>query len=317
MKLYLTFIFLVMFSGYGYSQIDFEDRSSNEKAIVPVPYTGQFEVVDYNLDKAEILGLIGEQVTLLDVSYRNVYPSKDAKEKYQPAGYDKAELFENKTFTITDYYKDIYDCFVIKNNSGEFHWDVTSTSVYVFNKLIETNKKRYVGIQMTPFLYSNKTEDLNGNSIEFDGNQNYTVTDVKYSKFKGSGDKYGFVLELSEGMEFRLPDETLRYRRTYNGEIWERDDRFLYVQSGGLLPIRTLMVKSDEMDGLVSKYPKHLSTARAGKVAVGMTEELVYMSWGMADRNHINLAGCAKVVVYGSQNLCFDKVGNGVLTKIF
>jgi hypothetical protein len=318
MKSGFTILTALLITGATSAQIDFDDRSDSKKQVEPIPYTGQFEKIsDYKVSEGEKRGLIGEKVTLLEVSYRDIYPGKEAKEKYQSVDYSKRALFENKTFTIVDYYKDIFDCLIIKNSSGEFHWSVNTSSAYVFNKVIEATKDRFIGKQVSPFLMSVEGKDIAGNMIVLNAADQYTITNIKFSKLHDVLNEYGFVLVLNEKLEFRLPENILRFKQIHNGKIWVADERFIYVQSKESYSTRVLLISSEGMDYLTGKYSTFLTAARSGKINVGMNEELIGFAWGMADKYHMNLAGCGKVVVYGSQNLCFDRIENGTLKSIY
>ena len=133
MKKKIIPIAILFISSISYSQINIDDAP--EKKISVIPYDGSFPKLDYTVKDGVAKGLIGEKVTLLDVTYYDV-----ELENGDRAPYEDAENFINKTYEITAYEKDLYPKFTIKSDLGTYKWKVTSSSKYVFNKFLDAIK---------------------------------------------------------------------------------------------------------------------------------------------------------------------------------
>ena len=127
---------ILLFPIITYSQIEISDASSSKKEIQAVKYDGSFIKLDIGVEEEIAKGLIGEKVTLIDVSYFDL-----KKQDGSSISFSEEKNFQNKTFEIIEYSKDLYDYYTIKNDDGVFIWKVSSSSEYVFNKFIETTKK--------------------------------------------------------------------------------------------------------------------------------------------------------------------------------
>lgn len=128
MKKIYTLLVVVFVIGTSYSQINIDQAP--EKKIIAIPYDGSFAKLGYSVKDDVAAGLIGEKVTLLDVSYFDVN-----KENGERISYSEEDNFKNKTYDIIAYEKDIYPIFTIKSELGTYKWKVYSTHKYVFNYL--------------------------------------------------------------------------------------------------------------------------------------------------------------------------------------
>ena len=128
-KILLLLIFLPVL-GFGQIEID----ETEKKAVESIPFDGSFmKLPATSIDESVRLGLIGEKITLIDVSYFDV----KLMDGRTSASFKDEDKFKNKTFVITNAEREYGSTLLtIKNDSGEFKWKPSSFSEYVFNKYV-------------------------------------------------------------------------------------------------------------------------------------------------------------------------------------
>ena len=116
------FIGILLVPILTYSQIEISDTSSSKRKIQAVKYDESLVKSGWEGVKEEIAKeLVGKTVTLIDVSYSDL-----KKQDGSRITYNEEKNFQNKTFEIIGYSKDIYDNYTIKNDEGVFIWRVRS-----------------------------------------------------------------------------------------------------------------------------------------------------------------------------------------------
>jgi len=285
----------------NYSQIEISDASSSKKEIQAVKYDGSFIKLEVGVKEEIAKGLVGEKVTLIKVSYSDL-----KKQDGSRVSYSEEKNFQNKTFEIIGYSKDIYVNYTIKNDEGIFNWKVSSSSEYVFNKFIDTIKEKFINKSFIPLYMENKVKTLSENEITLVGDKSYKVTNVKYTKL--SYLEYGITLVFNNDIEFIYPTNWYE----------QRDEKgYLNIQSNDLFKSKALLIEESQFNKLKDKCGNYFSKIRTKNVAVGMTREQCSLAWGSHSKAFKNLANYDEVLVYGdvsnSQKLYFK---GGILKLI-
>jgi len=291
-KLLLLSAFLI-FSSHSFSQIEIDEPEV--KKLIPTPYNGDFMTLPTIVDDKVGLGLIGNKVTLIDVSTYSIKNNDGSR-----VSYTDEDKFKNKTFTIIDYSKDLYPILTIENESGIFKWEVSSTSKYVFNKAIDLIKEKLINKVYTPLHNESKIESIGGTEIIIDGKTNYKVTKVSFTKF--SIIEYGIKVELNN--EFSVKYLTGDYDQpTYhNGEK--------NVPSIGWINLsnnykEVTFLETEKLKEFINENQKYISEIRDRAVKIGMTEQQCRWAWGQPTRGYGALVGYDEVYDWGGKSLYF------------
>ena len=294
------FIGILLFPIITYSQIEISDASSSKKEIQAVKYDGSFIKLDLGVEEEIAKGLVGEKVTLIDVSYFDL-----KKQDGSSISFSEEKNFQNKTFEIIEYSKDLYDYYTIKNDEGVFIWKVSSSSEYVFNKFIETTKEKFINKSFIPLYMENKVKTLSENEITLVGDKVYKVTNVKYTKLSY---EYGITLVFNNDIEFIYPTNWYEQRN---------EEGYLNIQSNDLYKTKVLLIEESQFNKLKYKCGNYFSKVRTKNVAIGMTREQCSLAWGSHSKAYKNIANYDEVLVYGdvsnSQKLYFK---GGILKLI-
>ena len=94
----ITFLLIALIPLSVFAQIDIEEKP--EKEISKVAYDGSFPKLSIGVKDEVAMGLIGEKVTLLEVSYFDV-----KLENGDRASFKDEDNFKNKTYEIVAYDK--------------------------------------------------------------------------------------------------------------------------------------------------------------------------------------------------------------------
>ena len=160
-----SFLLLLILPSISFCQIEIDNEP--EKKITAIPYDGSFAKFDYSVKDDVAAGMIGEKVTLLDVSTFDV-----KKENGDRVSYSDDDNFKNKTYEIIAYEKDIYPTFTIKSDLGTYKWKVSSTSKYVFNKYLEVIQEKLLDKVYIPLYNQREVEALDGSKLILNGSGN-------------------------------------------------------------------------------------------------------------------------------------------------
>ena len=300
-KLLLILLCLPMI---GFGQIDIEDKSSDPKIKVS-EYNGEFMTFESVYDKSKKAGLVGELVTLIDVSTYDIYESENDRKKRTTISYKKKDLFSNKTFKIISYNNDIYDFLEIENESGSFIWKVSGK--YVFNKFIDNIKNKYVGKTFIPLYLETEFESMSGEKLTIFGEKKYNITSISFAKLKYN---YGIVFKLNDSFECVFPTSSFDQPRIFNGEIYVANENYINIKSSNIFISKVLLIEENEFKNFSNENKIYLSKIRSKEVQIGMTEKQCRFSWGTPTTSYTNIAGY-DVLQYGdignSQNLYFNK----------
>ncbi len=303
----------LIFSQISFGQIEIEDKSEEPK-IIASPYDGEFMSFDGIYKKEKKAGVVGELVTLIDVSTYNLYASKNELESRESVSYSIKDLFQNKTFEIIDYYQDLYDILTIKNESGTYFWKVKGTDKYVFNKYIDKLKDVYEGKTFIPLKSISEFEAMDGTKFNIDGNVKYKITKVKFAKLQFG---YGIVFRINDSFECVFPNGQFDQPKLFNGDIYAADKNYINVSSNDIFQTKVMLIEEGEFNSWSEKNKAYLTSIRNSKVKIGMNEKQCRFAWGMPSNSMKNIAGYDFVLIYGevgnSQNLYFK---GGILKLI-
>lgn len=253
------------------AQIEIEEPKKVE--VEAIPFDGSYGTLDILATPEMVAGLIGEKVTIFGISYFDF--------KYldgERVDFSERDNFDNKTYEIIDTKKDGYNVeLTIKSDSLVYVWGVSSVeSRYVFNKYIDKTKEKLLGKTYIPLHLETKTS-YRGNSIIFDGNKEYVVTNVKFTKFIT---EYGFLVEFNNNEELMYSTTQPRVQIKEGEPLVQRKD---WINVSGILaslPTETFIEK-DSWSKFSSDNSEYLRQIRERKIITGMTEDQVRYSWGM------------------------------------
>lgn len=310
----LTLILTIMtFCQISYGQIEIEDKSK-EPEIKAIPYNGEFMSFDGVYEKEKKAGVVGQLVTLIDVSTYNIYASKDDLESRKNISYKLEGLFTNKTFEITDYYYDLYDILKIKNDSTTYIWKVSGTDKYVFNKYIDIVKEKYEGKTFVPLHNNNELEALDGSKFNIEGSKKYKITKVKFAKLQFD---YGIIFNINDSFDCVFPNGSFDQPKIFNGKIYTTNENYINIASNDIFKSKVTLIEENEFSSFSSKNKTYLTKIREREVQVGMSEKQCRWAWGTPSKSMKNIAGYDEVLIYGeignSQDLYFKE---GILKLI-
>ena len=295
-------LILLCFPMIGFGQIDIEDKSS-KPPIKSSKYNGEFMTFNNVYDNSKKSSVVGELVTLIDVSTYEIFQSENDRKKRTCISYKMKDLFSNKTFKIINYKEDIFDYLEIKNESGTFIWEVGGK--YVFNKYIDNIKDKYEGKTFIPIHLETEFESLSGENLKILGEKKYKITAVIFAKLKFN---YGIVFRLNDSFECVFPNGSFDQPRIFNGEAYVVNENYINIQSSKFSS-NVLLIEENEFNTFLNENRTYLSKIRGKKVQIGMTEKQCRFSWGTPSTSYTNIALYDKVLQYGdisnSQNLYF------------
>lgn len=292
----LILLLLFFFPIFIFGQIDIDETT--EKKINAIPYDGSYMTLPYSVSDEMGLGLVGEKVTLLDVSYFDM-----KNENGESVSYSDADNFKNKTYEIIAFEKDWYPILTIKSNLGSYKWKVTSTSKYIFNKFLDTIKNKLINKIYYPLHNSKEVEVLDGTKVSLDGAKEYIITKVSFTKFDYD---YGIKVKLNDEFELQYP-------------TGEYDQPSIFVEGKGRVPAEGwINLKGDSMGALDNTFieedifkkfkadnSNYIEMIRKETVSVGMTEQQCRWAWGMPSKSYGALVGYDVVYDWGGKTLYF------------
>ena len=242
MKPLKLIIILLLISNFTYAQIEIEDKSQ-EPEIKTIPYSGDFMSFDGIYDQRKKAGVVGEKVTLIEISYFNIFESKEAFKNNDYIDSKEVDKFKNQTFEIINYDYDLYDRLVIKNDDGEYIWKISNSDKYVFNKFIDVTRNKLEGKTFIPLYLESEFESLDGTKFKIDGNQKYTVSKVTFAKLQFN---YGIVLEINESFEcvYRTGDQPTNF----NGKIYTTDENVVNISSNDIFNSKVTLIEENAFD---------------------------------------------------------------------
>lgn len=274
------------------AQIEIDQQT---KKITAIPFNGEFMTLPYIVDDEVGLGLIGNKVTLIDVSTYDIKNIDGSR-----VGYKDEDKFSNKTFTITNYEKDIYPVLTIENESGAFKWEVSSTSKYVFNKAIDIIKEKLLNKIFVPLHLKSEIESLEGSKIIIDGNSNYEITKVSFSKF--SIIEYGIKVELNNEISFKYLTGDYDQPMHHDGVKNIKSEGWINLSNNYS---KVTFLEKDKFDRFVKTNQKYISEIRGELIKIGMTDKQCRWSWGIPTKSYGALAGYDEVYDWGGKSLYF------------
>lgn len=288
-----TLIPLLFLSSVSFAQIALEEIKPEKKA--GIPYDSSFISLEGIYNDEIKAGMVGQKVTILDVSYTNIFSSKEDLENRQNVGFSKEKDLENKTFEILAVEKDIYDVLVIKRDSSTYYWKLSGMDKYVFNGYLDFISKRLVGKNLVPLHNTNTLKALDNSELEFNGDKVYTVTKVGLTK---TGLSYEVVLTLNDSIKVLFPTGSYDQRMP---TVVKNPKKFNYLEisSNDYLKSKVIMVKEPEWEIFSRQHSRYLSSIRKKEVKVGMTEAQCRWAWGIPSKSRDDLAGYDKVLIYG------------------
>jgi hypothetical protein len=301
-KLFLT---AIIFSQICLGQIEIDDKSK-EPEIKALPYVGEFMSFDGIYEKEKKAGVVGQLVTLIEVSTYNLYGSKDDLESGKSVSYNIENLFKNKTFEIIDYYEDLYDILTIKNESDTYFWKIGGTDKYVFNKYIDKMKETYEGKTFIPLHSKSEFEAVDGRKFNIEGNMKYKITKVKFAKLQF---EYGILFGINDSFECVFPNGQFDQPTLFNGRIYATNEDYINISSNDILKTQVMLIEEGEFNSWSTKNKAYLTKIRNRNVQIGMNPEQCSLAWGIPSKSMKNIAGYDEVLIYGevgnSQNLYF------------
>jgi len=305
MKKLLPLLAVLFISSISYSQIKIDDAP--EKKINAIPYDGSFPKLDYTVKDEVATGLIGEKVTLLDVTYFDV-----ELENGERASYSDEDNFKNKTYEIIAYEKDIYPKFTIKSDLGTYKWKVTSTSKYVFNKFLDVINEKLLNKTYIPLFNEREVEALDGTKLKIDGAKEYQITNVSFTKFSFD---YGIKVQINNEFELKYPtgnyDQPTKFVK---GSGHLPVEGWINLKGGSSLASANTIIEKNAFEKFKTENSSVIDKIRKEVVAVGMTEQQCRWAWGMPNKSYGALAGYDPVYDWGGKTLYF-KSGKLALIK--
>ena len=239
----LTLILTVMtFCQISYGQIEIEDKSK-EPEIKAIPYNGEFMSFDGIYEKEKKAGVVGQLVTLIDVSTYNIYANEDDLKSWKNVSYKLEELFTNKTFEITEYNYDLYDILKIKNDTATYIWKVSGTDKYVFNKYIDNVKELYEGKSFIALHNKSEFEAMDGSKFNIEGNKKYKITKVKFAKLQFD---YGIVFNINDSFDGIFPNGSYEQPRLFNGKIYTTNKDYINIVSNDIFKSKITLIDEHE-----------------------------------------------------------------------
>ena len=301
-----TILIILIFSALTtYAQIEISETP--EKKVTAIPYDGSFAKLDIIVEDDIALGLIGEKVTLLDVSTFDV-----EKENGDRVSYSDVDNFKNKTYEIIAYEKDLYPTFSIKSELGTYKWKVTSTSKYVFNRFIEFINQKLLNKIYISLYNIRELEALDGTKMTLDGTKEYQITKVSFTKFNLD---YGIKVQFNNEFEVEYPLGNYDQPTIFvKGKGNVSNEGWINIKGGSILAINNTLVEKSVFEIFKSENSAVIDKIRGEIVAIGMTEQQCRWAWGIPNKSYGALAGYDEVYDWGGKSLYF-KGGKLALIK--
>lgn len=313
MKKVILILIVIASCNMSFAQLDIEDKSK-EPEIKAIQYNGEFMSFDRIYEKEKKAGVVGELVTLIDVSTYNIYHNEEDLKSRKNISYKLEELFTNKTFEILEYNYDFYDILKIKNDSSAYIWKVSSTDKYVFNKYLDVVKEKFNGKTFIPLYMESEFEAMDGSKFNFEGQKKYKVTKVKFAKLQFD---YGIVFNINDSFECVFPNGSYDQPTIFNGKIYASDEKYINVSSNDIFKTKVTLIEESEFSSFSTENKTYLAKIRNRNVQIGMTEKQCRWAWGIPSKSMKSIAGYDEVLIYGSvsnsQNLYFK---GGILKLI-
>jgi len=305
MKKFNTLLALIFITNISYGQITIDDAP--EKKINAVPYDGSFAKLGYSVKDEVGAGLVGEKVTLLNVSTFDV-----EKENGDRVSYSDEDNFKNKTYEIIAYEKDLYPTFTIKSDLGTYKWKVSSTSKYVFNKFIDAINIKLLNKVYIPLYNQREVEALDGTKITIDGSKEYKITKVAFTKFTLD---YGIKVQLNDEFEMEYPTGTYDQPTKFvKGQGNVPNEGWISLKGGATLSLSNTLIEKSVFEKFKMQNSSVIDKIRKETVAIGMTEQQCRWSWGMPNKSYGAISGYDPVYDWGGKTLYF-KSGKLALIK--
>lgn len=293
---YIILTLALLFSLSTYSQIEIDEPT--EKKVVAIPYDGSYMTLPFTVSDEMGLGLVGEKVTLLDVSTFDVEGVNGER-----VSYSDDDNFKNKTYEIIAYEKDLYPTFTIKSDLGSYKWKVKSTSKYVFNKFLDAIKVKLLNKTYTPLYNTKEVEALDGTKLTIDGATEYQITKVSFTKFSFD---YGIKVQLNNEFELKYPLGDYDQPRIFiKGKGNVPSEGWINLEGGALLASEHTLIEKDVFDKFKSENSSVIENIRKEVVSVGMTEQQCRWAWGIPNSSFGALAGYDEVYDWGGKTLYF------------
>lgn len=279
-----------------FGQITIDDTPV--KTTTKIPYDGSYMKLPYSVTDGMGLGLIGEKVTLLDVSYFDV-----EKENGERVSYSEESNFKNKTYEIIAYEKDLYPTFTIKSELGSYRWKVKSTSKYVFNKFLDNIRTKLLNKTYTLLHNSAEVNALDGTILILDGEKEYQITNVSFTKFDFD---YGIKVRLNDEFELKYPTGEYDQPSTFiEGEGRVGVGGWINLKGSSLIALDNIFLEKEIFARFEDDNQDFIENIRNEEVAIGMTEQQCRWSWGMPSESYGSLVGYDEVYDWGGKTLYF------------
>lgn len=290
---YLTLLSIPLFA-----QIEISETVKKE--LQGVPFNGEFMKIPlYTLKEEEGAGLVGEKVTLIDVSVFNMENLDGSR-----VDFSKDNLFKNRTFTITNYSKSGSIILSITNDSGDFNWKVSSIDKYVFNKFIDAIIQKLKGKSFIPLHNKNDLRGLDGVAYNLEGSKTYTITDVQFSKFSLAD--YGVKLVLNDEIPLKYPAEnSYDQPQIFDGSKMISQEGWINVSDEGYGS--ATLIEESEFIKFTSDNSAFIENIRNEIVSVGMNYNQCKWAWGIPQKSYGALAGYDEVYDWGGKTLGFNE----------
>lgn len=286
----LIILILILFLGlYLNAQILDLSNAKNERKVVPIKYDSSYIVPNYSTTKEMLAGLVGQKITILDISDMHV---KDTNGNY--ASYYDVENIDEKTWIIKEFINEGYDGkYKISNENKEWIIELSSTDKWYINAGFDVLRKKLIGKSYVSFKKGLKIKSIDDSEFILDGSSLIKITDLQYAKL--SSYNYGIVIFFDNGLIIE-----------YDSDFQPDDDGWIAI--GGQYS-EDILLEDTALKSFTASNLKYIDQMREGKVAIGMTEDQTRLAWGMPTKSYSNIAGYDKVNSYGefghSQDLYF------------
>lgn len=279
------------------SQISISE--TQRKTPEPVPFNGEFMKLPYTLKEEVGAGLVGEKVTLIDVSVFNMENLDGSR-----VDFSKDNLFKNRTFEVVKYSKNSSSVLTISNDSGVFNWKPSSIDNYVFNKFIDVISEKLKGKSFVPLHNNNELIGLDGATYNLVGSQIYTITDVLFSKFSIS--EYGIKLVLNNEIPLKYPAEnSYDQPQIFDGNKMIPLEGWINVLEDGYGYGSATLIEEVTFSKFKSENAAHIDNIRNEIISVGMSYDQCKWAWGIPQKSYGEMAGYDEVYDWGGKTLGF------------
>ena len=235
-----------------------------------IPYDGSFMKFEPGLSEERKAGVVGEQVTLVDVGYYFIFDTERALENNKFINAEDAHMFRNKTFVVIGYsYKDPDDVLTIKNENGTFLWKVSDLSTYVFNRFLETLKSNIEGKSFIPLYDHEKLKNIDGKTLEFNTAQPYKISKVRFTKIKK---KYLVVLSINGSHHFIYPTGESEQPGKFIGGVYTRAENWINIQSNEPNPGKVTLIEESTYKKFAEDNKESINDIRSRRAPTGVID---------------------------------------------